>query len=138
MTKYGIKLVSAGWKDDNTIGFSDTGRKRFGGDIVPGTRMLLYETAAKVPGVAAKGTKTIVGEVEVTGTFEEGDALRSATEQHDKLVPVKVLRTRRDGKSITLERTRELIDDAGWPRMGESWKPLTKEVYETLCAELEK
>lgn len=137
MTKYGIKLVSAGWKDDNVIGFSHTGRNRFGGDIVAGTRMLLYETAAKVPS-GAKGTKTIVGEVEVTGTFDDGEKIRAADEPHDVVVPVKVLKPRRDGKSITLERTREIIEDAGWPRMGESWKTLSKETYERLAAELEK
>ena len=137
MTAYGIKLVWAGWKDDKVIGFSDRGHKRWGDNIKPGTRMLLYETATKRPGVSTKGTMSVVGEIEVTGTFEDGERLRAPTEQHDKLVPAKVLRPRRENKSIPLARVRELIDDPQWPRQGEAWKPLSKAVYEQLCAELE-
>jgi hypothetical protein len=138
MTQYGIKLVWAGWNNDAVIGFSDRGYARWGGSIVPGTRMLLYETATPRPGVTHKGTKSIVGEVEVTGTFDDGEQYRTPTEQHDRLVPVKVLRPRREGKSIPLDRVRELIGDEGWPRRGEAWKPLSREVYEQLCAELER
>lgn len=137
MTPYGIKLVSAGWKDDPVIGFSNQGHKRWKDSIKPGTRMLLYETGTPPPGTKFVGTKSIIGEVEVTGTFEDGEKQRAPTEQHDRLVPVKVLRPRREGKSIALQRARELIGDEGWPRMGETWKPLEREVYEQLCAELE-
>lgn len=137
MAGYGIKLVWAGWKDDKVIGFSSRGAARWGADVTPGTRMLLYETANKAPGSTAKGTKSIVGEVEVVGTFEEGEKLRAPTEQHDRLIPVKVLRPRREGRSIPLARVRELIGDEGWPRMGESWKPLSQDVYERLCDTLE-
>jgi hypothetical protein len=138
MTPYGIKLVWAGWKDDNVIGFSDQGYKRWKDKINPGTRMLVYETGKTPPGTTFVGTKSIVGEIEVTGTFEDGDNYRAPNEQHDRLLPVKVLRPRREGKNISLPRVRELIGDEGWPRMGETWKPLSQEVYERLCAELEK
>lgn len=138
MTPYGIKLVSAGWKDDPVIGFSNKGYKSWRDEIKPGTRMLLYETATPPPGTKFKGTKSIVGEIEVTGTFEDGEKYRAPTEHHDRLVPVKVLRPRREGKNISLPRFRELIGDEGWPRMGETWKPLSQEVYERLCAALEQ
>jgi hypothetical protein len=138
MTQYGIKLVSAGWNNDNVVGFSDKAYKRWSGELKPGTQMLLYETATPPPGSKFKGSKSIVGEIEVTGTFDEGEKFRAPNEHHDRLVPVKVLRQRREGKQIPLERVRELIGDEGWPRMGESWKPLTRDVYDQLCAELEK
>lgn len=138
MTSYGIKLVSAGWKDDPVIGFSNKGYQRWKDSMQPGTRMLLYETGTPPPGVKFTGTKSIIGEVEVTGSFEDGEKLRSPTEHHDRVIPVKVLRPRREGKSIPLDRVRELIGDPKWPRMGETWKPLEKDVYDQLCAELEK
>lgn len=138
MTEYGIKLVSAGWNNDAVIGFSDRGYSRWGADIVAGTRMLLYETATPPPGSTFKGTKSIVGEVEVTRTFKDGEQYRTPTEHHDQLVPVKVLRSRRAEKSVSLSRVRELIGDESWPRRGEAWKSLPQEVYEQLCAELEK
>lgn len=138
MTQYGIKLLWAGWKDDNVIGFSHRGYKRWSDEIKLGTRMLLYETSIKRPGTTSKGTRSIIGEVEVSGSFEDGEKYRAPSEQHDHLVPVKVLRPRREGKRIPLDRIRELINDASWPRQGETWKPLNREVYELLCAELEK
>jgi hypothetical protein len=138
MTPYGIKLVWAGWKDDPVIGFSNQGHNRWKASVKPGTRMLVYETGKTPPGTKYVGTKSIVGEIEVTGSFEDGEKYRAPNEQHDRLLPVKVLRPRREGKSISLARVRELIGDEGWPRMGETWKPLEKEVYDQVCAELEK
>jgi hypothetical protein len=132
MTQYGLKLIWGGWKDDTVIGFSDRAAKRWGDELKPGTRMLLYETSVN------KGSKSVVGEIEVTGTFAEGDKLKAPTEEHDRLLPVKVLRRRREGKQIPLARIRELISDDKWPRQGEAWKPLTKEIYDRLCTELEK
>ena len=136
MTPAGIKLVWAGWHDDPVIGFSDRGCARWRDQIPPGTRMLVYETTGTAPGSSAKGTKSIVGEIEVVGTFEEGEALRAPTEEHARLLPVRVVRGRRDSHAIPLERVRALIDDPKWPRMGESWKPLSPDQYDALIAEL--
>jgi hypothetical protein len=137
VTPYGIKLVWAGWENDTVIGFSDRGYGRWKDDLKPGTRMLLYETATKIPGTTFKSTKSIIGEVEVTGTFAEGAKLRARTEQHDQLLPVKVIRPRSDERRIPLERVREIIQDDKWPRMGETWKPLSQAQYETLIREME-
>jgi hypothetical protein len=132
----GIKLVWAGWQDDDVIGFSEQGYKRWHLSLIPGTRMLVYETMGKRPGSNDKGTKSLVGEVEVTGTFEDGDAIRASDEAHDRVIPVQVMIRREDAKPISLARVREIIDDEKWPRMGETWKPLTETQYRKLHAEL--
>ena len=128
----GIKLVRAGWNDDAIIGFSDRGAARWHDSLPPGTRMLVYETTSKPKGSTAKGAKAIVGEVEVTGTFEEGEQLRAPGEDHDRLLPVKTVIRRNDANPVPLERVREIIDDPKWPRMGETWKPLTETQYREL------
>jgi hypothetical protein len=132
----GIKLVWAGWNDDNVIGFSNQGYSRWRASLMKGTRMLVYETTGKAPGSKAKGTKSIVGEVEVTGTFEDGEAFRAPTEQHARLLPVDSKIKRAEAHPIPLERVREIIGDPGWPRMGETWKPLTEVQYRTLVEAL--
>lgn len=135
MTNYGIKLVWAGWNSEPTIGFSDRGAARWKDELPIGARMLLYETTGTAPGSKAKGTKSIIAEVEVTGTFEDGAKVRAPDEAHDQVIPVKVINDRDAGQPIPLERVRVLIGDDKWPRMGESWKPLTQEQYEALLAE---
>jgi hypothetical protein len=132
MTNYGIKLVWAGWNDDPTIGFSNRASKQWADKLPAGTRMLLYETTGKPKGSKAKGTKSIVGEVEVTGTFEDGAKIRAADEQHDAVIPVKVVRKREAVTPVSLEKAREIINDDGWPRMGESWRPLSEAEYRAL------
>jgi hypothetical protein len=133
----GIKLVWAGWNDDDVIGFSEQGYKRWRASLMTGTRMLVYETTGKRPGSSARGRKAIVGEVEVAGTFEDGEALRAPTEQHARLLPVKIISPRGAGKPIPLERVRQIIEDDKWPRLGETWKPLTERQYRELVAERE-
>jgi hypothetical protein len=137
MTQYGIKLVWPGWNNDTVMGFSDDGYNRWRESIQPGTRMLLYETEDRSPGTTFRGTKSISGEIEVTGTFKDGEKYPAPTKQHHHLVPVKLLRPRRGGRQVSLYRVRELIGDNGWHRR-ETWTPLSKEVYERLIAELEK
>ena len=135
MTTYGIKLVWAGWDDDPTIGFSDRAAKRWAEHLPAGTRMLLYETMSKPKGSKAKGTKSIMAEVEVSGTFEDGAAIRAADEEHDAVIPVKVIRSRA-ASPVPLERIREILGDDKYPRMGESWRPLSDAEYQAISAEL--
>jgi hypothetical protein len=135
MTAYGIKLVWAGWASGPTIGFSNKGAQRWKDEIPAGTRMLLYETTGTAPGSKAKGTKSVIGEVEVAGTFDDGAKIRAADEAHDQVIPVRVVSGRDAGKPIPLDRVRELIGDDKWPRMGESWKPITKDQYDALLRE---
>jgi hypothetical protein len=132
MTPYGIKLVWAGWQDDPTIGFSSRAAQRWADELPAGTRMLLYETTGKPKGSKAKGTKSIVGEVEVTGTFADGENIRAADEQHDAVIPVRVVRARASVTPVPLETVREILQDAQWPRMGESWRPLSAAEYQAL------
>lgn len=134
MTNYGMKLVWAGWDDDPTIGFSGRAANRWAEELPPGTRMLLYETTGKPKGSKAKGTKSLIAEVEVTGSFADGAAIRAADEQHDEVIPVKVIRSRA-AKPISLERVRELLNDENYPRMGESWRPLSEAEYKAFLAE---
>jgi hypothetical protein len=136
MSTPGIKLVWAGYADDAVIGFSERGASRWRDSLPAGTRMLVYETTGKPKGSKAKGTKSLIGEVEVTGTFEEGEAFRAPNEEHDRLLPVKPVIRRADATPVPLDRVREIIDDAQWPRMGETWKPLTDSQYQTLVAAL--
>ena len=135
MTNYGIKLVWAGWQNDPTIGFSNRAATRWAEHLPPGTRMLLYETMNKPKGSKAKGTKAIVGEVEVSGTFDDGEAIRAADEQHDRVIPVTVIRERDGQPLIPLERVRAILDDEKYPRMGESWRPLSEAEYQALVNE---
>lgn len=130
MTNSGIKLVSAGWNNENFIGFSDRAAKRWRDRLPAGTRMLLYETGAK-----SGGSKSIVAEVEVSGTFEEGEALRQPGEEHDRLIPVKVIRPRGAHPPIPLDRVRAILNDDAYPRMGESWRSLSESEYRALLAE---
>ncbi len=132
MTSYGIKLVWAGWNDDPTIGFSSRASKQWAEKLPAGTRMLLYETTGKPKGSKAKGTKSIVGEVEVSGTFADGEKIRAADEQHDAVIPVTVVRGRESVTPVALDTVREIIHDPQWPRMGESWRPLSEAEYQAL------
>lgn len=134
MTTYGIKMVWAGWNDDPTIGFSSRAAQRWADKLPAGTRMLLYETMNKPKGSKAKGTKSLVGEVEVTGTFEDGAAVRAPDEQHDAVIPVKVVRQRDAVTPVPLDTVREILNDPSYPRMGESWRPLSEAEYQALAA----
>jgi hypothetical protein len=136
MTNYGIKLVWAGWNDDPTIGFSNRAAKRWAEQLPAGTRMLLYETTGKPKGSKAKGTKSLVGEVAVTGTFEDGAAVRAPDEQHDAVIPVEVVRPRASVTPVPLDKVREILDDPNYPRMGESWRPLSEAEYQALLAQM--
>ena len=136
MTNKGIKLVWAGWDSDPTIGFSGRASKRWAEHLPPGTRMLLYETTGRAKGSKAKGTRSIVGEVEVSGSFEDGVAIRAADEQHDQVLPVSVVQARAEVTAISLEHVREILGDEKWPRRGESWRPLSEEEYQALLAEM--
>ncbi|MBZ0290960.1 MAG: hypothetical protein K8L99_00180, partial [Anaerolineae bacterium] len=98
------------------------------------TRMLLYETTGKPKGSKAKGTKSLIAEVEVTGSFADGAAIRADDEQHDEVIPVKVIRSRA-AEPIPLERVRELLNDENYPRMGESWRQLSEAEYKACLAE---
>jgi hypothetical protein len=135
MADYGIKLVWAGWNNDDVIGFSERGYQRWRDTITPGTRMLLYETMRKPKGSKAKGTKSIVGEVEVEGSFDDGETRRKPDEQHARLLPVKVVRARDETTPIPLDRVRELLGDEQYPRMGESWRPLNEAEVEAFPKE---
>ena len=132
MAMYGLKMVWAGWHNDPTIGFSGRAAKRWAEKLPAGTRMLLYETMSKPKGSKAKGTKSLVGEVEVTGTFEDGEKIRAADEQHDAVIPVKVVHAREAVTQVPLDKVREILDDPGYPRMGESWRPLSEAEYQAL------
>ncbi|MAS32579.1 MAG: hypothetical protein CL610_01145 [Anaerolineaceae bacterium] len=132
MTTYGIKLVWAGWENDPTIGFSNRASKRWADELPAGTRMLLYETTGKPKGSKAKGTKSLVGEVEVTGTFDDGAKIRAADEQHDAVIPVRVVQKRESVTPVPLDTVREVLKDEQWPRMGESWRPLSDAEYQAL------
>jgi hypothetical protein len=132
MTPYGLKLVWAGWNDDPTIGFSSRAASRWADQLPVGTRMLLYETTGKPKGSKAKGTKSLVGEVEVSGSFDDGATVRAADEQHDAVIPVKVIRARDSVTPVPLEQVRNILDDEKWPRMGESWRPLSEAEYHAL------
>lgn len=132
MTNSGIKLVWAGWDSDPTIGFSGRAAKRWAEHLPVGTRMLLYETTGRAKGSKAKGTKSIVGEVEVSGSFEDGVAIRAADEQHDSVLPVRPVQARASVSPVPLEQVREILGDEKWPRRGESWRPLNAEEYQAL------
>ncbi len=136
MTNKGIKLVWAGWDSDPTIGFSGRAAKRWAEHLPVGTRMLLYETTGRAKGSKAKGTKSIVGEIEVTGSFADGAGMRPESEQHDELLPSRVIQARADVTPVPLERVREILGDEKWPRRGESWRPLAEEEYQALLADM--
>ena len=134
MTNYGIKLVWAGWDSDPTIGFSGRAAKRWAESLPVGTRMLLYETTGRAKGSKAKGTKAIVGEVEVSGSFEDGAAIRAADEQHDSVLPVSVVQARASLTPVPMEQVRAVLGVEKYPRMGESWRPLSAEEYQALVS----
>ena len=132
MTNSGIKLVWAGWESDPTIGFSGRAAKRWAEHLPVGTRMLLYETTGRAKGSKAKGTKSIIGEIEVIGSFEDGAGMRVESEQHDSLLPVHVVQARASVTPVPLEQVREILGDEKWPRRGESWRPLAATEYQAL------
>lgn len=133
----GIKLVWAGWHDDPTIGFSQRAAQRWAEHLPTGTRMLVYETTGKPKGSKAKGTKCIVGEVEVKGSFEDGETIRAADEQHDAVMPVQVVQARANTQPIPLETIRGILNDEKWPRMGESWRVLSDTEYQALITAMQ-
>lgn len=136
MSRYGIKLVWAGWQNDQLIGFSDRAKKKWEAHIGPGVKMLIYETSVKRPGYTGRGgIRSIIGEVEVTGTWEQGKGKVTPTQEHDNPLDVRVLRRRQDVIPIPLHRVRQIIGNETFPHQGQAWKPLTEEQYHTLLAE---
>lgn len=134
MTGYGIKIVWKGWKDEPVIGFSPWAYKRWKGAITPGTRMLVYESSEGRGGVKLRGARAIIGEVEVTGTFEDGDNYQAPTPEHSHLVPVKVLRGKETVKPIPLTTIREILKQPKYPLQSQSWQPITEAEYKALLA----
>ena len=96
--------------------------------------MLLYETTGRAKGSKAKGTKSIVGEVEVSGSFEDGAAIRAADEQHDSVLPVRMVQARASVTLVPMEQVRAVLGVEKYPRMGESWRPLSAEEYQALVS----
>lgn len=129
MSKYGIKLLWAGWQDDEVIGFSPQAYERWKDDIQPGTRMLLYETTVQRPGISFRGTKSVIGEVEVIEGFAKSAGLATPTEEHNHAVKVKVIRSRTSVAPIPLEMVRKILANPKFPRQGEAWHPIFETMY---------
>jgi hypothetical protein len=130
MSKYGIKLLWAGWQDNETvIGFSPQAYERWKDDIQVGTRMLIYETTKQRPGSSFRSAKGLIGEVEVIEGFAKSSGLATPTEEHDQPVKVKVIRGRSSVDPIPLERVRKILADPKFPQQGEAWRPIFETMY---------
>ena len=132
MSKYGIKLVWAGWDNEEVVSFSGRAYEQWKHYIEPGTRMLIYETTVPEPGTKAKGFKGIVGEIEVLQGFSASDALLMPTEEHERSLRVKVLRPRELVTPIPLDKVRAIIADPKFPKQSELWRPIFETVYRDL------
>lgn len=133
-TGYGIKLHWGPPTQENelieAIGFSDTAFNRWQHHLPLGTRMLLYSTSS------GGGTRQIHVEVEVSGSFADGEAFRPYNPEHSKMLPVRRVRTPGPVNPLPLKRIREILGQPKWPRQGQSWHPIARDMYETLLAEL--
>ena len=128
MSKYGIKLVWAGWHNEDVIGFSPKAYEEWKYDIQVGTRMLIYETDVRlVPGI--KGVKGLVGEVEVVESFAKSAGLVTPTQEHDIPLHVKVLRVRQEVSIIPLKQVRAITADPKFAHVGQAWKPIFETMY---------
>jgi hypothetical protein len=134
MARVGIKLVWAGWKDDPIIGFNEKGYQKWRGTLTPGTRVLIYETSLKASPTVRGGQMAIVGEVEVTGTFEEGAAYSAPNKEHTRLLPVRVITSREQARPVRLDAIRKLLRTRDFPPKGAAWIPLTDAHYKALVA----
>ncbi len=136
----GIKLVWAGWfevdGEKGVVGFSNRGRKHWESALQPGVTMLLYETGTKTPGYKGKSTKSVVGEVRVAGSFDEGETMRTEGEEHAHLLPVAVTRAKADCAPVPLDKVREIIGDESWPKRGQSFTPLDEAQYAKIVEAL--
>ena len=129
MSKYGIKLLWAGWRDEEVIGFSPRAYEHWKDDIQPGTRMLIYETTVQRPGENFKSAKGIIGEVEVIEGFAKSAGLVTPTEEHNHALYVKVIRGRDIVTPIPLEKVRTILAKPKFPQQGEAWHPIFETMY---------
>lgn len=128
MSRYGIKLVWAGWHNEDVIGFSPKAYEEWKNDIQVGTRMLIYETDQGRE-LGAKGKKAIVGEVEVIEGFAASEGLATPTQQHDIPVKVRVIRRREEVSEIPLKVVRKITADPNFAHVGQAWKPIFETMY---------
>lgn len=134
MARAGIKLVWAGWNDDPVIGFNEKGYQKWRGSLTVGTRVLIYETSLKASPTVRGGQMAIVGEVEITGTFEEGAAYTPPNKEHKRLLPVRVITSRSQARPVRLDALRKTLQVRDFPPKGAAWVPLNDAHYKALVA----
>lgn len=135
-TNFGIKLAWGPGVSETPdpggdgIGFSEPAYKKWKSALPVGTRMLVYETGKY------GGRKSIVSELKVDGTFDDGERLREHNPEHARMLPVRVLQTGEHLTPVPLSRIRVVLGKEKWPHQGLSWQPVSKETYEILLSEL--
>ena len=137
LSKFGIKVLWAGWRDDPRIGFSSSGYNQWKDKIMVGTRMLIYEAADPRPEYSSPGIKSIMAEVQVTKMFDEVKGQTAPNQEHEHLILVDILRKRDSVPPIPLRRIRALIQNTIFPFQS-TYLTLEEDVYNLLLKEWER
>lgn len=139
-TGFAIKVTGgdyAYYRSIYRIGFSDFTFKRWEHDIPTGTRILIY----------VKGLKSIQDDAIVTGRFTETEGEKPYNPDYPNMLKLEFTTLPAGSKPVPLTRVREILErdtpelavgpyQKRFPRQIDSWRPITREDYTLLFAEL--
>ena len=139
-TGYAIKVTGgdyAYYRSIYRIGFSDFTFKRWEHDIPVGTRILIYVT----------GLKSIMDDAIVTGSFTETAGETPYNADYPNMLKLDFTALPASSRPVPLSRVREILErdtpemamgpfQKRFPRQIDSWRPITREDYTLLFAEL--
>ncbi|MCY3945191.1 MAG: hypothetical protein OXF44_02760 [Anaerolineaceae bacterium] len=140
ITGYAIKVTGgnyAYYRSIHRIGFSDFTFKRREHDIPVGTRVLIY----------VKGLKAIEDDAVVTGGFADTEGETPYNPDYPNMLKLDFSVLPASSRPVTLARVREILErdtpelatgpyQRRFPRQVDSWRPITREDYTLLYAEL--
>jgi hypothetical protein len=124
VSMYGVKLYWADRSHETVVGFSTAGYERWKDSIVPGTRMLIYETSR------ARGAQAIVSEVKVVEGFEKSAGLPTPTVEHEHPVRVEVIHRKGSVPLIPRDMVQIILEREHYPLLTDTWVPISEEQYQ--------
>ena len=139
-TGYAIKVTGgnyAYYKSINRIGFSDFTFRRWEHDIPAGTRVLIY----------VKELKSIQDDAIVTGSFADTEGETPHNPDYPHMLKLEFSILPPGSRPVPLARVRDILErdtpelamgpyQGRFPRQIDSWRPITREDYTLLYAEL--
>lgn len=139
-TGYAIKVTGghyAYYRSIDRLGFSDFTFKRWKHNIPAGTRVLIY----------VKGLKSIQDDAIVTGSFADTEGETPYNPDYPNMLKLDFSALPPGSRPVPLARVREILErdtpelamgpyQGRFPRQIDSWRPISREDYTLLYAEL--